>query len=518
MYNSYRFVYPVVAAILVVVGIILGYNIHPNVDSARASKFEEVLDALDNKYVDSIDKNKIFDQTLNDMLHDLDPHSRYISLRDLKQEQESMQGSFGGIGVRFQLINDTISVIKAITDAPAYAAGVRSGDQIIEINRKPFTGKKVTTDRVMSSLKGEVDTEVEVTVFRNGQRKKIKITRGEIPMETVSTAFMLKNDVGFLRIDQFSVPTHEEFVAAAQILLDKGMKKMVLDLRDNPGGVMDAAIAIADEFLPNGDVIVSTKGKHIKNDVAKASEGGLLEKMEVVVLINEGTASAAEILAGALQDNDRGFLVGRRTYGKGLVQQDQILSDGSSVRMTISRYFTPSGRSIQRPYSGDYKAYMQDESRYLKGELFFKDSMPIDKKLVYKTKKGRKVYGGGGVVPDYFVAMDTTGGSLYLTGLSLDQVFSAYVFKSLQGNRNRWNSAQALSAYSFTKQDINSFTGFAKTLYRVDGFQYLNAHQKERIKQRLKQEFARQLWEEMGVYTVTSTYDFELQKALTILH
>lgn len=518
MNNSSRFIYPILASLLVCVGILLGFNMHPTVDSVSASKFEEVLEALDEKYVDSINKNVIFDQALNDMLHKLDPHSRYISLKDLKEEQEAMQGSFGGIGVRFQLINDTICVIKAILDAPAFGAGVRSGDQIIEINGKPFTGKKVTSEHVMASLKGDIDTEVKITVLRKNRRKNIRITRGEIPVETVSTAFMIKNAVGFIRIDQFSVPTHEEFVQAAQSLLDQGMKKMVLDLRGNPGGVMDAAIDIADEFLPKGDVIVTTKGKNVGKQIAKATAGGMLENIELVVLINENSASAAEILAGAIQDNDRGLLVGRRTWGKGLVQQDQILNDGSSVRMTISRYFTPSGRSIQRPYSGDYAAYMRDEARYLKGELFFKDSIFMDKKKVYKTKKGRKVYGGGGVVPDYFIPLDTTGGSWYLTGLNIHQAFSAYVFKSLKMNSSRWKSLESFSVYAFSQNELSSFVGYAKKLFKVDGYNALSTIQKARITEGLKEEFARQQWDETGFFRVTMNYDKELQKALSLLN
>lgn len=518
MYDNKRFLFPIIASILVVIGFGLGYILHPDVDSKRASKFEEILEALDNNYVDSIDKNRIFDNAINDMLHKLDPHSRYISAAALKEEQESMKGSFGGIGVRFQLIKDTVCVIKAIPNAPAFFAGVRSGDQVIAINGKPFTGHKVNTDKVMSLLRGEVGTDVEVTVLRNGVKKRINIHRGEIPIETISTAFMIDRTTGFLRIDQFSVPTHQEFNDAADKLLSQGMKKLVLDLRGNPGGVMDAAIRIADEFLPKGDVIVSTKSKNQDAKVERAETGGKLEKIGLAVLIDENTASAAEILAGALQDNDRGVLIGRRTYGKGLVQQDQILKDGSSVRMTVSRYYMPSGRSIQRSYFGDYKAYMLDEARYLKGELFSKDSIFLDKSKVYKTKKGRRVFGGGGVVPDVFVALDTSGSSFYLTELNLNQAFSAYVFKSLQLNRMKWKTASELGSYTFTSADLKAFSDFVKNTYKIDGNEELSSSAQARIIQQLKIEFARQLWDESGVYQVNAAGDNELQSALRKLN
>lgn len=514
MSDMKRFFLPIAASILVVIGFGMGYLLHPKVDSRRASKFEEVLNALDEKYVDSIDKDKVFNQAINDMLHKLDPHSRYITAQALKSEQESMQGSFGGIGVRFQLIKDTICVIKAIPNAPAFFSGVRSGDQIIAINGKPFTGNKITTDKVMAALKGDVNTGVEVTVLRKTNKKRIRITRGEIPLETVSTYYMIDREIGFLRIDQFSVPTADEFVLAAKSLLAQGMKKLVLDLRGNPGGVMDAAIKIADEFLPKGNVIVSTKSKNNEGEVSKSTGGGCLEKINLVVLIDENTASAAEILAGAIQDNDRGHLVGRRTYGKGLVQQDQMLSDGSSVRMTISRYYTPSGRSIQRTYTGDYEAYMRDEARYIKGELFSQDSMYLDKSKVYKTKKGRRVYGGGGVIPDEFVPLDTTGSSNYLTELTMNQTFSAFVFKFLQTNRNKWKTIAHLRDYLWSTADLKTFTTFASNTYHIHGYDQLNKRQTLRINQQLKAEFARQLWDEIGVYKVTSNYDKELQQAL----
>lgn len=518
MSDSKRFYYPIFISLILVLGFFLGYKLRPEVDSARAVKFEEVLNALDKMYVDSINKEDIFNQALNEMLHRLDPHSRYISLKELKEEQESMQGSFGGIGVRFQLIQDTICVIHAMPNAPAFFAGVRSGDQIIKINGKGFVGKKITTEMVMANLKGELDTDVEVTVLRRGKIKKFLIQRGEIPLETVSNYFMIDKKIGFIHIDQFSIPTHDEFVIAAEKLLKSGMTALVLDLRGNPGGVMDAATDIADEFLPSGDLIVSTKGKSIGLQKVIATDGGLLEKVKLVVLIDENSASASEILAGAIQDNDRGQLVGRRTYGKGLVQQDQILNDGSSVRLTISRYYTPSGRSIQRQYDGDFSAYMNDESRYLKGELFFKDSIPMDYKSKYKTKKGRVVYGGGGIVPDHFVPLDTTGSSLYLTALNVHQVLSAYVFKSLQGNRKSWATPKELYNYKFNHSDFDNVFGFANGSFKIKRPLSLTPSQRGRLVLQIKREFALQLWQETGVYQLTISEDKELQKAMSLIN
>lgn len=513
-----KFILPFIGALLLIVGLFLGYNLQPKIDTKRASKFEEVLRALEEKYVDSVNKDQLFNDAVNEMLHKLDPHSRYISKKDLLKEQQEMQGSFGGIGVRFQLINDTICVISAMSNGPAYKAGLRSGDQIIYIEGKAFTGKKITNDMVLNALRGEVDTYVNVTALSKGAQRKVRIQRGEIAVKSVPSYFMMDAKTGYIRISQFSLPTHEEFINASDVLLKQGMKAMVLDLRGNPGGVMDAAVAIADEFLPKGDVIVSVKGKSIKNSTEYAQGGGKFEQIPLVVLIDESSASAAEILAGAIQDNDRGKLVGRRTYGKGLVQQDQILRDGSSVRMTISRYYTPSGRSIQRAYSGNYEQYIMDEQRFRMGELFHLDSIPVDKSKAFKTKKGRVVYGGGGIVPDVFVPLDTSGNSLLTSMLFSNQLFSEFAFKYLQqDNRNKWTAPKSLARYNFTIKEWRYFETMVENKLNLKGIGLLLDQEKNNVAIFLKEELARQLWQESLEIRYCLGKDNEIREAKILL-
>jgi len=514
MKESRKFVFPMVAALCVAVGMYLGFYLHPSVDTRRASKFEEVLLALEEKYVDSVNKDALFNDAINEMLHKLDPHSRYISKANLLKEQQEMRGSFGGIGVRFQRINDTVCVISAMKNGPAFMAGMRSGDQIISINGKIFTGPKITNDLVMENLRGQENTMVMVKVLRKQKPFDIQIERGEIAVETVDSYFMVDSKTGYIKINQFSIPTHKEFQMAAEKLLSKGMQSLILDLRGNPGGVMDAAVAIADEFLPKGDVIVSVKGKSIPSNTAYAKEGGMLEAVKLSVLIDESSASSAEILAGAIQDNDRGLLYGRRTYGKGLVQQDQILRDGSSVRMTISRYYIPSGRTIQRAYSGDYESYMKDELRFREGELFNKDSIPMDKSKAYKTKKGRTVYGGGGIVPDVFVPYDSSEVSMLASMLFTHQVFSAYAFKFLQTKPNEWSSVLALARYNFSSAEWNQFEKTAEKQLNIKDLALLLRQEKQSLIFYMKEEFSRQLWQESNQIRFLLGKDQEMKRVL----
>ena len=327
----------------------------------------------------------------------------------MQAAKESMTGKFGGVGVRFYVIRDTVCITHVVPGSPSEAAGVLAGDKILKVDGDDIASEKISNEDVMGYLKGAPQTVVKIEVLRDKEKVKLEITRGEIPRKSVTGVFMMNQETGFIRIEEFSEPTANEFKVAALQLLQQGMTKLVLDLRNNGGGVMVSAIEIADEFLPGGMTILQTKGANVRNEKFKSRDGGLLEKMEVAVLINQNSASASEILAGALQDNDRGMVYGRRSFGKGLVQRDFFLRDSSNLRLTISRYYTPSGRSIQRPYNGNMQDYYGDAyDRFDNGELFAPDSTIFSDSLKFKTRKGRTVYGGGGINPDFFIPYDTT--------------------------------------------------------------------------------------------------------------
>jgi carboxyl-terminal processing protease len=370
----------------------------------------------------------------------------------------------------------------------------------------------------MSKLKGEPGTDVEIKVLRKNVRKKITITRDLIPIRSVSCAYMIDKTTGYILIDQFSVPTSEEFRLAAQKLKSAGMKSLVLDLRNNPGGVLSSATDIADEFLSGGMTILKTKGRKTGEQIYKSKDGDLLEKTKVVVLINSNSASASEILAGALQDNDRGIIVGRRSFGKGLVQEDRALRDGSNLRITIARYYTPSGRCIQRPYSGNYEDYMKDEERFLNGELYQAEKQKLPDSLKFKTRKGRVVYGGGGIYPDIFVPLDSTGGSFYLTELQFSGAFSAFAFDYVKDKRDKWISAEQF-ANSFVMNDaiLKSFCNFSSKNFKVSFIESEFKKSKQLIAKFLKAEIGRQIWTEEGFYRVINPLDNEFKEALNSL-
>ncbi len=516
MSEKNKFLIPIGVSLVFILGLIGGYVFHPDVPAGRSQKLEEILSLLDKNYVDTINKEEVFIGSIQEMLHQLDPHSRYITRESLAQENESINGSFGGIGVRFQLIRDTICITHVIDNAPARTSGVLSGDKIVAINGKSFVGKTVTNEKIMKNLKGEMGTQVSVTLYRNHSKKEVTITRDQIPVATILAAYMIQPNTGFIKIEQFSVPTADEFHIAAQKLVGQGMTKLILDLRGNPGGVLECATKIADEFIKPGKTILTTKGKNVGTEVIKSTDFGILENMELVVLIDQGSASASEILAGALQDNDRGTILGRRSYGKGLVQQDKILADGSSVRMTIARYYTPSGRCIQREYNGDYQAYLRDEERYEKGALFHEETQKNDPKQRFKTVKGKTVYGGGGISPDVFIPLDTAFNYFYYQNYNVNEAISSFGFDYLQNNRKKWNKISDLKRLEINAQMMLQFQAYAKknNQMNMDAAAWLKFS--PHLKHRIKEEIARQLFQEEGYYEVANEYDQEVQKALKI--
>ncbi len=420
--SKYQIKLPLVLCLGLAAGVFVGASLSNKKGSGDVGKdiqkFRDVLTQIQTDYVDTVNTSRLVDDAIQHMLNKLDPHSSYIPAADRIAANEDLRGNFDGIGVEFNIFNDTIVVVSALSGGPSEALGIQSGDKIIKVDDKMLAGIGVTSPDVMKALKGPKGTEVKVTILRRDKEIEYKIIRDKIPQYSIDVAYMVDDEIGYIKINRFAATTFDEFHESLKELKQKGMKKLVLDLQGNPGGYMNMAIDIADDFLTAGKKIVFTNGKEKKyNSDASSTSRGEFEKGDLIVLMNEGSASASEILAGALQDNDRAFIVGRRSFGKGLVQSPFDLSDGSELRLTISRYYTPTGRSIQKPYE-DGDEYSRDIiARYNHGEFFHADSIRFNDTLKYATANGRTVYGGGGIMPDYFVPLDTTLNSHYLNEL-----------------------------------------------------------------------------------------------------
>ncbi len=523
MNNSNRSSFlPIIISISICIGFCLSFlTWNPfaiNSKSKELQKLEDVLTLLNEKYVDSVNTGKIFDETIVEMLHKLDPHSNYIPAEEMKTLAESIDGNFGGIGVRFFKLRDTICVSNVIAGSPSEKTGLKAGDQIVEIENNNAAGIGISNDEIMKKLKGERGSSVNITVNRYGKLIPFKIERGTIPILSVVAAHMIDDKTGYVKINQFSVPTSREFRLACTALKNQGMSQLILDLRYNGGGVLQGAVEIADEFLKEGLKIVSTEGENAPSRTYSSSAGGILEEMPLSVLINSASASASEIVAGAIQDNDRGTIVGRRSFGKGLVQEDQMLRDGSTVRITIARYYTPSGRCIQRPYSGDYDAYYEDLNR---GEesMFKIDSSVFIDSLKYETIGGRTVYGGGGISPDVFVPYDTTGSTFYLSSLEWSGVFNQFVFDWCKNSKQFIQSSwQSFEEYDQGFESLNllpKLIEYAEKEFKIKPFNKseINGSAK-RILRRLKSEIARQFWNEDGFYKVYNRSDEDVNAGI----
>lgn len=486
--------------------------------SPELQKLEDVLTLLNEKYVDSVNTEQIFDETIVEMLHKLDPHSNYIPAEEMKALAESIDGNFGGVGIRFFKLRDTICVSDVIPGSPSESVGLRAGDQIVSIEKKNAAGVGITNAEIMKKLKGETGTYVNVTVNRYGKLLPFKIRRGTIPILSVVSAHMVNENIGYIKIDKFSVPTSREFRMAAISLQRKGMKKLILDLRYNGGGVLQGAVEIADEFLKEGLKIVSTEGENSPEQIFYSSSGGMLENTELAILINAASASASEIVAGAIQDNDRGRIFGRRSFGKGLVQEDQKLRDGSTVRITIARYYTPSGRCIQRPYSGDYDAYYEAINRSEEG-VYEVDSTVFVDSLKFKTIGGRTVYGGGGISPDIFVPFDTSGSTYYANAIEWSGVFNQFVFDWAKENRifenPPWGSFDDFDT-SFKHFNLaDKLKIYAQENFNISPMSEDEFNRSEpRIVRRLKSEIARQFWDEDGFYKIYNRNDKDVQSVI----
>jgi carboxyl-terminal processing protease len=436
---------PIIIAAVLVLGILIGrYYGGSDTENRfviipKANKLDNVLNYIENEYVDEVSKEVLIEMAIPKILEDLDPHSQYIPASELQQVNEPLEGNFSGIGIQFNMLNDTLMVIQTIANGPSQKVGIVAGDRIILVNGEEVAGKKMPSDSIVRRLRGPKGSEVHVDIMRRNVDKLLgfDIVRDNIPLYSIDVAYMIKDDIGFVKLNKFSATTEEEFIDAVGRLREKGMKKLMLDLRENVGGYMNAAIFIADQFLKGDELIVYTQGKARQKQEFRSSPGGLCADLDLSILIDENSASASEILAGAIQDNDRGTIVGRRSFGKGLVQEQKPLSDGSALRLTISRYYTPTGRSIQKPYTKDLSDYYLDiRSRYFHGELVNADSNKFSDSLKFVTPGGKTVYGGGGIMPDIFVPIDTLGISDYYRDIRDQGLLYRYSLNYSDENRN----------------------------------------------------------------------------------
>ena len=463
---------PLWLALSVVLGIFIGTFFANRFGGNRLSiinsgsnKLNDLLHIIDDQYVDTVNMSDLVETAMPQILSELDPHSVYISAKDVQTANDDLKGSFFGIGIEFTIRQDTIHVQNVIANGPAERAGLLAGDKIVEVDGKPFVGKEVTNDVAVHKLKGEKDTKVQVGIMRYKEKtvRRITITRGEIPMKSVTATYMLNDATGYIKVKNFGEKTYPELLIALATLAQEGFENLVIDLRGNTGGYLMSAVQMANEFLPKGRLIVYTEGRKSARQEYRSDGRGSYQQIPLVVLIDEGSASASEIFAGAIQDNDRGTIIGRRSFGKGLVQQPVTLHDGSMIRLTIARYYSPSGRCIQKPYTqGDSKDYESDIlARYEHGEFFSQDSIRHTGPE-YHTKNGRIVYGGGGITPDIFVPEDTVDMTSYYKEASMSGLILQYAYEYTDENRHKLAAFKSMRELENHLKKINSVELFAQ--------------------------------------------------------
>ena len=465
---------PILMTLCIVIGILIGnfFANHfsgnrLNIINSGSNRLNNLLHIIDDQYVDKVNIDSLVDQAIPQILAELDPHSVYISAKDVQSANDDLKGSFSGVGIEFTIRQDTIHVQNVIKNGPAERAGLLAGDKIVSVDGKSFVGKVVTNDEAMRRLKGPKDTKVKIGVIRYGEKKTkfFTVTRGEIPQKSISATYMLDDTTGYIRIKSFGQTTYPELLIALAKLSQNGFENLVIDLRDNTGGYLQSAVQIANEFLPKNRLIIYTQGRKSPRQDYKSDGHGSYQNIPMVVLINEGSASSSEIFAGAMQDNDRATIIGRRSFGKGLVQQQIGFPDGSMIRLTVARYYTPSGRCIQKPYtSGEDQSYMQDlMSRYQHGEFFSQDSIKHNGPA-YHTSNGRVVYGGGGVTPDIFVPEDTTNVTSYYKQASMSGLILQFAFTYTDDNRpklNTFKEMMQLNDYLVKQNTVEKFANYA---------------------------------------------------------
>lgn len=510
-----------------VFGMYLGYRFaqgQPNkkiFKTDQSTALQEALDIIRTRYVDSVQIDTLEENAIREMMSELDPHSIYLPPAQLQLENDNLSGSFGGIGIEFNQIRDTINVTYVLSGGPSEKAGIQIGDQIIKADGKNLTGKDNSTTNVMTSIRGKEGSKVKLDLLRSGKALTIEVIRDNIPKPTVSASYMIDKNTGYIKLDTFTNASYREFMEALEKLKKQGMTQLIFDLRSNGGGYMDQAIEIVDEFLGGDKLVVYTEGVNSPKTEYRCKRPGLFETGKLTVLVDELSASASEIVAGALQDWDRATIVGRRTFGKGLVQEPFLLSGGAAMRLTVARYYTPIGRSIQKSYAGDKKVYIDEVwERYATGQLFYADSNKVSNGKPYTTNSGRTVYGGGGIMPDIFVGMDTSAYSREINKVFLNGSFSDFVFHYYLNNKKILDPYPNPHVYAKefdpSQQMWLQFTEWVKKdTINLSG---VPAFEKKKVEDRMEAQLARFKWRNSGFYQVLNTTDPVVLKALKILN
>jgi carboxyl-terminal processing protease len=513
---------PLLFSITMILGLFFGYKMRDNMPgksfffTEKRKPVQEIMDLIKNRYVDEVQMESLADTAIQAMLSKLDPHSVFIPAEELQEVNEDLAGKFFGIGIEFNIFNDTLNVISVLKDGPGYKAGLLTGDKFIKIGDSVVAGKKTSVDTFRKMLRGDRGTKVTITYLRNSQNKQVTITRDAIPITSLDASYMMTREIGYIRLNKFSSETYREFMKALEELKKAGLQKLILDLRGNGGGILQEAADIADEFLDGDKLITYTEGKHVERQEYRCRRVGQFEKGDLVVLADEGTASASEILIGALQDWDRATIIGRRSFGKGLVQEQFDLSDRSALRLTIARYYTPVGRSIQRPYTNGGKAYYDEVSnRYGDSALNIADSGKV-----FKTRGGKKVYGKGGITPDFYVPMDSAGFSKNTALIYHKGVINSFAYNFYLQNQSILKLFKTpndfIKGFIFSEEDWRQFTSAAAkdSVYLSN----ISAKEKSSISVQIKSYIARQVWRSEGFYEMMNTTDFGIKKATEVLN
>lgn len=528
--NRFTVIQPIIIALSIVVGILISNTLNNKQSSFstgrnstdNVSKLDLILKYIENEYVDSVNVEEIIEKVIPAVLEELDPHSSYISSEEFQDMNDPLEGEFEGIGVQFNIQKDTTIIVQVIAGGPSEKVNIKPGDRIIKVNDSLIAGNGITSKKIVRLLKGPKGTKVKVGIKRGAENELIDfvITRDKIPFYSIEAAYMPTPDIGYVKISRFAMTTYDEFRNHCDKLRADGMKKMIIDLRGNGGGYLNASTNIANELLDKGEMIVYTEGKATPKQEYISDKKGAYRNIELVLLVDELSASASEILAGAIQDNDRGTLIGRRTFGKGLVMDQRQFNDMSALRLTIARYYTPSGRCIQKPYGQGNDAYFHEiDQRYEHGEFLVKDSIEFTDTLKYKTKGGRVVYGGGGIMPDIFIPLDTTGYSDYLSKVTNLGLLYEFSFEYADKNRETLSmltEPAMFQAFVQNKKIINTFIKFAEKA-GIEPNEIQIEHSKAVLENRLAAYIARNILDDKGFYPIFLQIDKAFLKAIEVL-